>query len=322
MIPAFLLFGIDRIVTIIRSMSTYEVLPQTRRHLGDVLELRMEKPKWFKYEAGHYIWVNVPTISKWQWHPFTLTSAPHEDHLSVHINLTGDWTKAVGSYLAPPPQKGKKISETHINIDQKFSIPVRIDGPYGTASGEVFEHTHVILVGGGIGVTPFVSVLKSISHAVRHTKDCPLQGVHFIWVAKNQDNFKWFIPVLAKILDMEDLRGFMRVSIYLTGTRHAIQDIRLFGMSMLIKRAKAIGEDLVTGLEASTTFGRPNFQRILLQANQEWSGNNVGVFFCGPGPLATSIKLTCDAFNKTRKANSRAGLGKQGAKFIFKQEFF
>lgn len=32
---------------------------------------------------------NCPTISYWQWHPFTLTSAPEDDYLSVHIREPG-----------------------------------------------------------------------------------------------------------------------------------------------------------------------------------------------------------------------------------------
>lgn len=37
-----------------------------------------------------------------------------------------------------------------------------IDGPFGTASEDVFGYEVVMLVGAGIGVTPFASVLKSV----------------------------------------------------------------------------------------------------------------------------------------------------------------
>ena len=32
-------------------------------------------------------------LSYFEWHPFTLTSAPEEDYLSVHIRQIGDWTR-------------------------------------------------------------------------------------------------------------------------------------------------------------------------------------------------------------------------------------
>lgn len=37
-----------------------------------------------------------------------------------------------------------------------------MDGPFGTASEDVFRYEAVMLVGAGIGVTPFASVLKSV----------------------------------------------------------------------------------------------------------------------------------------------------------------
>lgn len=37
-----------------------------------------------------------------------------------------------------------------------------VDGPFGTASEDVFRYEVVMLVGAGIGVTPFASVLKSV----------------------------------------------------------------------------------------------------------------------------------------------------------------
>lgn len=39
---------------------------------------------------------------------------------------------------------------------------ISVDGPFGTASEDVFSYEVVMLVGAGIGVTPFASVLKSV----------------------------------------------------------------------------------------------------------------------------------------------------------------
>ena len=37
-----------------------------------------------------------------------------------------------------------------------------IDGPFGTASEDVFTYPVAVCVGSGIGVTPFASLLKSV----------------------------------------------------------------------------------------------------------------------------------------------------------------
>lgn len=43
-------------------------------------------------KAGQYIFVNCPKVSALEWHPFTLTSCPELDYISLHIRLCGDWT--------------------------------------------------------------------------------------------------------------------------------------------------------------------------------------------------------------------------------------
>ena len=39
-----------------------------------------------------------------------------------------------------------------------------IDGPYGTPTRRIFASEHAVLIGAGIGITPFASILQSIMH--------------------------------------------------------------------------------------------------------------------------------------------------------------
>ena len=43
---------------------------------GDVVQLRLEKPKYYNHyvSAGMYGIINIPEISRFEWHPFTLTA--------------------------------------------------------------------------------------------------------------------------------------------------------------------------------------------------------------------------------------------------------
>jgi hypothetical protein len=63
-------------------------------------------------------------------------------------------------------------------------IVVMIDGPFGSASEDFQKYEVVILVGAGIGVTPFASILKSIWYRVNYPtqKRTKLSKVHFFWV--------------------------------------------------------------------------------------------------------------------------------------------
>jgi predicted ferric reductase len=67
-------------------------------------------------------------------------------------------------------------------------IIVMIDGPFGSASEDFQKYEVAILVGAGIGVTPFASILKSIWYRVNYPtqKRTKLSKVHFFWVLLSQ----------------------------------------------------------------------------------------------------------------------------------------
>jgi hypothetical protein len=60
-------------------------------HPSKVLEVQIKKEN-INPKAGQYIFISCPEISYLQYHPFTLTSAPEEDYVSVHMRIVGDWT--------------------------------------------------------------------------------------------------------------------------------------------------------------------------------------------------------------------------------------
>uniref|UniRef100_A0A452U7X0 NADPH oxidase 1 n=1 Tax=Ursus maritimus TaxID=29073 RepID=A0A452U7X0_URSMA len=145
------LYIFERILRFYRSQQKV-VITKVVMHPSKVLELQMNK-RGFSMEVGQYIFVNCPSISYLEWHPFTLTSAPEEDFFSIHIRAAGDWTENLIRAFE----------------QQQSPIPrIEVDGPFGTVSEDVFQYEVAVLVGAGIGVTPFASVLKSIWYKFRH----------------------------------------------------------------------------------------------------------------------------------------------------------
>ena len=51
----------------------------------DIVEIRvaLAEEQRSRYAAGQYVFLNVPSISSLQWHPFSITSAPREGHIVV-----------------------------------------------------------------------------------------------------------------------------------------------------------------------------------------------------------------------------------------------
>uniref|UniRef100_A0A8D0NDG9 FAD-binding FR-type domain-containing protein n=1 Tax=Sus scrofa TaxID=9823 RepID=A0A8D0NDG9_PIG len=131
----------------------FEGLPaEVVMYPSKVLELQMNK-RGFSMEVGQYIFVNCPLISCLEWHPFTLTSAPEEDFFSIHIRAAGDWTENLI----------RAFEQQHSPVPR-----IEVDGPFGTVSEDVFQYEVAMLVGAGIGVTPFASILKSIWYKFRN----------------------------------------------------------------------------------------------------------------------------------------------------------
>ncbi|KAJ2846424.1 hypothetical protein GGI22_006251, partial [Coemansia erecta] len=81
-------------------------------HPAKVLEVQLQKPRGFKGKAGQYSFLNCPAVSPHQWHPFTLTSAPEEDYVSVHIRVVGDWTTAFAEALGAKEEHWKALEKS------------------------------------------------------------------------------------------------------------------------------------------------------------------------------------------------------------------
>ena len=64
------------------------------------------------------------------------------------------------------PSKSAEEGSNHIAVNFPVGKPLEIfiDGPYGAPSSHIFRAQHAVLVGTGIGVTPFASILQSIMH--------------------------------------------------------------------------------------------------------------------------------------------------------------
>ena len=62
----------------------------------DAVEIQFRKPS-MHYKAGQWLFLNVPSVSQHEWHPFTITSCPFDPYVSVHVRQVGDFTRALAS---------------------------------------------------------------------------------------------------------------------------------------------------------------------------------------------------------------------------------
>lgn len=296
-----------------RDTKIYKVI----RHPYDAMEIQFQKPS-MKYKAGQWLFINIPAVSSQQWHPFTITSCPFDPYISIHVRQVGDWTKSVGDALGCGPAQAKQfdgeenngIYEIALSAGQEMPA-IRIDGPYGAPAEDVFDNEIAVLIGTGIGVTPWASVLKHI-YNIRAGPNPPrrLKRVEFLWVTRSIESFEWFQTLLSSLEQQsaqaaQSVGGpeFLRIHTYLT------QKVDQNTAANIYLNTVGNAVDPLTELRTKTQYGRPDFKRLFgamrdglmdqtyldvkeasITAQMKAS---VGVYFCGPGAAAREIKDAC-----------------------------
>jgi len=315
--PGILYFG-ERIYREIRARRATR-LSKVLVHPSGAMELRIVKPS-FKYTAGQWLFIQIPELSRWQWHPFTITSAPEDPYVSVHIRQVGDFTRGLGERLGVGPSVVASMTQAAMKGAEKdtmtgmtrgdfveldpastsITLPnVRIDGPYGAPAEDVFKSQVAILIGAGIGVTPFASILKHIWYRQRKGKLGSLRRVEFFWVCRDAPSFGWFQSLLQEVENSQADPNFLRINIYLT---QKIGEDMLWNIAV---NDAGADYDPLTLLRTRTMFGRPDWMSVYgkvkqaIENGQYIQGSNaqlktkVATYFCGPGVLAKAIKTAC-----------------------------
>ncbi|XP_068667210.1 respiratory burst oxidase homolog protein C [Aristolochia californica] len=323
-----LLYAFERLIRAFRSSIKPVKILKVAVYPGNVLALHMSKPQGFKYKSGQYMFVNCAAVSPFEWHPFSITSAPGDDYLSVHIRTAGDWTlqlKTVFSEVCQPPPAGKSglLRADYMHGGDSPIFPrVLIDGPYGAPAQDYKKYDVVLLVGLGIGATPFISIVKDIvnnmktleedeaelergtrgsSHGTNSAKkkEFKTRRAYFYWVTREQGSFDWFKGVMNEVASA-DQNGVIELHNYCTSV-YEEGDARsaLIAMLQSLNHAKN-GVDVVSGTSVKSHFAKPNWRNVYKRIALNHKESRIGVFYCGPpGPTKELGQLALDFSRRT-----------------------
>ncbi|KAH1107242.1 hypothetical protein J1N35_011010 [Gossypium stocksii] len=345
-VPIMLYAG-ERTLRFFRSGFYTVRLSKVAIYPGGVLALLMSKPPQIRYKSGQYMFVQCPAVSPFEWHPFSMTSAPGDDYLSVHIRQLGDWTqelKRLFSEVCDSPVSGKSGLLRADDTTKKGLPKLLIDGPYGAPAQDYWTYDVLLLVGLGIGATPFISILKDLLHNIvemeeqadlvsdssrtselssgsncsgtpnrvppKRKKTLKTTNAYFYWVTREQGSFDWFKGVMNEVAEL-DQRGVIEMHNYLTSV-YEEGDARsaLITMVQALNQAKN-GVDIVSGTRVRTHFARPKWKNVLSKLSSKHCNARIGVFYCGAPVLAKQLSKLCYEFNQ-----------KGSTKFEFHKEHF
>nr|CAB3464647.1 unnamed protein product [Digitaria exilis] len=242
-VPVGLYVG-ERTLRFFRSGSYSVRLLKVAIYPGNVLTLQMSKPPTFRYKSGQYMFVQCPAVS-----PFEC-----------------NWGFIIYYYY-------------FLNS----SLPkLLIDGPYGSPAQDYSKYDVLLLVGLGIGATPFISILKDLLNNIIKAEEeeeassdlyPPIGKAHvdldtlmratskpkrvlkttnayFYWVTREQGSFDWFKGVMNEIAEL-DQKNIIEMHNYLTSV-YEEGDARsaLITMLQALNHAKN-GVDIVSGTKVS-----------------------------------------------------------------------
>jgi len=130
----------------------YDYTTQSVKEVGDeVTEIHLAPAgRPLRSQPGQFVYISfeADAVSK-EPHPFSISSPPDARHLRLSIKRLGDWTKDVSEI--------------------KLGNSARISGPYGQFSRVLLKQANLtaVMIGGGIGITPFLSIVGSAAFAGR-----------------------------------------------------------------------------------------------------------------------------------------------------------
>lgn len=139
-----------------------------------------------RQRAGQFAFISFPgDRALAEPHPFTVSSAPGEGRLRFSIKAAGDWTRRLAGALQPGAR-------------------ARVDGCYG-----MFDYLaggpRQVWIAGGIGVTPFLSWVRSLDAA-------PTHSIAFVYAVRAESDALFWEEFAEAAARLERFRAFLNVS--------------------------------------------------------------------------------------------------------------
>ena len=166
----------------------------------------------------------------------------------LHPFTVATYANRVATFYIKPQGKGTWTGTLHqLVIDHHPLGDMMLMGPFGTLMVPLEAVSHAIVVAGGIGVTPMLSIAEGAA------KSGNITIVDFVWSCRDEDILRAFEPLIAS------LPSGVNSTIYCTSGQPNNDPQN----------------------EGKRVVGRPNFSEIFAGAARRRAGL-VGVYICGP----------------------------------------
>eukprot|EP00026_Physarum_polycephalum_P004392 Phypoly_transcript_04410.p1 GENE.Phypoly_transcript_04410~~Phypoly_transcript_04410.p1 ORF type:complete len:712 (+),score=55.65 Phypoly_transcript_04410:200-2137(+) len=137
-LPGLVLYLADRVYRFIVKYKVKAQVVGVELRGGNVMVLKIHSAR--KYHPGQFFQLSFPEITHLESHPYSISSAPADENITIHAKSLGKWSERVVETISS-------------------ATKIRLEGPFGITAN--WRHKEVVvLFSGGIGATPYISIVR------------------------------------------------------------------------------------------------------------------------------------------------------------------
>ncbi|CAI5701860.1 unnamed protein product [Peronospora effusa] len=233
---------------------------------------------------GSYFMVRLPAISANQWHPFSSIVTPDGKSLGFCIKAMGNESFT------------RKLLE---KASTQFDLTANLCGPFGKMSLNVELYDAVVLVAGGVGITPMMSLVNQMRLFPKTTTDLDktrkAADWYVVWAVRNPEDILMmdeFLPSHAQ-LDFAARSSIQDPNMAILGNL-ALAPININWMFHVSNARSGGVVTRANGETLSYRSGQPILDEVI--NTSRFNGRKVTVVACGPPTMtveAQSLARNC-----------------------------
>ncbi|CAI2376895.1 unnamed protein product [Moneuplotes crassus] len=241
--PKFVLLIFQRIARVTSGCRyTFQIADVSMSFSCKYIMIHLTKPKGYKLVHGQFIYINVPEVNLFQWHPFTVASSPDNPYLVLMIKKAGNWTTKLSNLLYERKKKMMKFDELNfmdyeeydvfnllhdlhqeiplkeVNERNKIYYPkVNISWACATPNEAFIDQKNIILVGAGSGISPYLCLLEEVIRFDQGKNNkYDFETARLIFVAREGEQVSWISNYLFHIINSKCVMPSLEFYVFIT----------------------------------------------------------------------------------------------------------
>eukprot|EP00276_Gloeochaete_wittrockiana_P000387 CAMPEP_0184671446 /NCGR_PEP_ID=MMETSP0308-20130426/85507_1 /TAXON_ID=38269 /ORGANISM="Gloeochaete witrockiana, Strain SAG 46.84" /LENGTH=668 /DNA_ID=CAMNT_0027118577 /DNA_START=595 /DNA_END=2602 /DNA_ORIENTATION=- len=247
-IAALLYLLLDRLSMHIRNN---HFRSQITRVSSDIFRLDISVPNCV-YAPGDWVTVKIPSLSWFEWHPFSIASYSPEspDKVTLFVRPRSRWTSRL--------------------VNLSGSSTVTVGGIYGARSTAYLEHKSIVFVVGGSGITPVIPYVRH--HAATHGNKG--QGIHLVWSVRMKEDAYAYSEFTQDLFTEGSSLQNVKVHLYVTQEKSIKEIVSERYVPLSDKAEKDTGDMNVILSKSVTAFMSEDSKALTTTTTTTTNNNN------------------------------------------------